>query len=237
MKPQRFNVLLALLLFVLIANRAEAQSTLVNTPSTDVQATGRTYVEVDFFAHFASYEKGGFQVYGTRVVYGAHRGMEIGANVFYTKVGDVAQPVEVQPNVKWQFYQNEKHGVQASVGGLMYMPATHRAGTDTFGMIYSSVSKKVNSAHGPRMTGGAYTLLGRDKSLGTKTGAMVGFEQPVNSRISFLADWYSGKNRFGYAGAGFAYTLSKKSVLFAGYNVGNSGSRNNYFAIFYAYTF
>ena len=219
------------------ASAAHAQSNVWNTPSTDVQPQGAVYVEADFISHLASYENGGFQIYGARVVYGARKRLEVSTNAYFTRLGDTPQPVEVQPGVKWQFYQNEDKGLQASAGGMLYVPVARRAGTDTFGMIYSSVSKKVKAAYGPRMTGGVYALPGRDKGLGTRAGTMVAFEQPLHPKVSFVADWYSGKNRFGYAGGGLVITISKRSVLLAGYNIGNEGRRNNYLSVFYGYTF
>jgi hypothetical protein len=222
---------------LLTAANAYGQTTLWNAPSTDVQTTGKTYAEADFFTHFAAADKGGFQSYGSRFVYGLRKKMEVGFNAFYTKAGDVSVPVEVQPNFKLQIFNDEAKGVAVSVGGMAYVPVNHRAGTDTFGLVYSTMSKKTKADHGPRLTGGFYQMIGRDKGLGARTGAIAGIEQPMFKRMSFVADWYSGKNRFGYAGGGLAFVVSKKSLLYAGYNVGNQGRGNNYFSVLYGYTF
>ena len=72
---------------------------------------------------------------------------------------------------------------------------------------------------------------------GTKNGAILAYEQPLTGKLSFIADWYSGKNRFGYAAAGFGLTLTRRSSLYAGYNFGNSGRANNSLGLFYGYTF
>ena len=234
-KSIHFAVLLATLFIV--APKAQAQSTIFNIPSTDVVAPHSGYFEADFVSRFAAADKGGFQTYGSRLVFGPMKKLELGFNTFYTKAGDVAVPVEIQPNFKYQFFSDEKRGLAASFGGLAYVPVNHRTGTDTFGLIYSTISKKVKTDFGPRMTGGFYGLVGRAKDQGTRSGALVGFEQPLHPKVNFVGDWYSGKNRFGYAAAGFSFVVSKRSLLYVGYNVGNSGARNNFLSVFYGYNF
>ena len=66
-------------------------------------------------------------------------------------------------------------------------------------MFYANASKKVSAFRGVRLTSGVYSVFGGGRGFGTKTGAMLGVEQPLTRRISLLADWYSGNNRLGYA--------------------------------------
>ena len=230
-----FAILLVALIGV--APKANAQSTIWNAPSTDVVAPHSVYVETDFLSRFAAVDKGGFQTYGGRLVFGPVKRMEVGFNTFFTKAGDLSVAVEIQPNMKFQFFNDEKHGLAASVGGVAYIPVNHREGTDTFAMTYSTFSKKVKTDFGPRITGGFYGLLGRASDQGSRTGALAGYEQPLHPKVNFVADWYSGKNRLGYAGGGFSFVVSKKSLLYVGYNLGNHGAGNNYFNVFYGYTF
>ena len=227
----------AVLLFTFAVNSVLAQSTIFNIPSTDVVAEKTAYLEADFLTHFGSYERGGFRSYGYRMVYGARKNLEVGANFFYTRNGSKTSPKEIQPNFKWQTYTNERYGIGMSTGAMLFVPLDKSAGTRTFGMVYSNVSKTVKQAHGMRLTGGIYTLVGAKREVGTKTGAIVGIEQPVFRRLSFLADWYSGKNRFGYSAAGFGLPVTKRQFLYAGYNFGNTGRANNYFSAFYGVAF
>jgi hypothetical protein len=215
---------------------AQAQTTIFNVPSTDVQATHKTYAEVDFIGHLTSLDNGGFQVYGAKLLYGARKGVEGGMNVFYTRAEGAAKAVELQPNAKWQFYQNEEKGVALAAGGEAFVTTPHRL-SDTFGLVYLTASKKVKATHGPRITGGTYRLLGLNAGSGTKGGGLLGYEQPVTTRLNFIADWYTGKNRFGYASAGFGATLSTKNVLYVGYSFGNSGRGNNGLAIYFGRNF
>jgi hypothetical protein len=117
------------------------------------------------------------------------------------------------------------------------MPVAHRAGTDTVGIVYTSVSKQVKAKYGPRFTGGFYQTVGQSAAGGDKQGALVGYEQKLNRKVSFVVDWMGGKNRFGYVSPGFAISLPKGSILTAAYNIGNEGRRNNSLYMSYGYTF
>lgn len=228
-------VVLSILLFSVTV---VGQSTLFNIPSTDVVAKKRVYLEFDFLSHFESHSDGGFQAYIPRAVVGVGKRTEVGVNVAFADAFLPDQPVEIQPNVKYQLYRNESNGVTVAAGGILYTPIAHRQGTDTFGMIYSVVSKTVPGAHGPRITGGGYGLVGRASGTGTEAGGIIGFEQPfLPGRVSFVADWFSGRNRFGYATPGLAITVSKTSLLYAGYSIGNQGRKNNALFVYYGITF
>ena len=238
MKKVRLNYLLiTAFLFLLGSNTTSAQSTLATTPSTDVLAERKVYFEFDFIINFASQHNGGFRAYSPRGVVGVGHHIEVGVNAVYTQGFNAPQPIEIQPNVKYQFYQNEAAGVAAAVGAVFYAPVTHRGGTDTFAMLYTIVSKKVAGKFGPRLTGGGYTLAGRDSGTGARAGAIAGYEQPFLPRTSFVMDWFSGKNRFGYVTPGLSFATSKKSVLYTGYSIGNHGRRNNALFTYYGITF
>lgn len=219
------------------AAEASAQSTLFNIPSTDVVAKKKVYAEFDFISHLEPHDEGGFQAYIPRVVVGVGGNVEVGANVAFTDALAPDQPVELQPNVKYRFYNNEDNGVAASVGGILYTPIANRAGVDTFGLLYTTVSKKVKGTYGPRLTGGGYGLVGRANGNGSEGGAIVGYEQPLHAKVNFVADWLSGKNRFGYVTPGFSFTTSSRSALYVGYSIGNQGRKNNALFVYYGYTF
>jgi len=214
-----------------------AQSTLFNVPSTDVVAKKRVYMEFDFLSHFGSHANGGFQIYTPRAVFGVAKGVEVGVNVSFGDALAPNQPTYISPNMKWQFYNNEKTGVAVAAGGLLYTPIANRAGADTYGFVYSVVSKKVKTYYGPRLTAGGYALPGLMSGLGTKGGAIVGYEQPLAKRLTFVADWFSGRNAFGYVTPGLSFTLPKNSLLNVGYSMGNRGRGNNALFVYYGITF
>jgi hypothetical protein len=225
------------LLMLLPKAAAVAQSTLFNVPSTDVVPKKKIYLEFDFLSHFEKHADGGFQIYAPRAVFGVAKGVEAGVNITSVDAFAPDQPVYISPNVKWQFYNNEENGVAIAAGALLYTPIAHRAGADTYGFIYSVVSKKVKSNYGPRFTGGGYALPGLAKGAGTQGGAIVGYEQPVAKKVTFVTDWFSGKNAFGYVTPGFSFTLPKSSLLNIGYSIGNHVRGNNALFVYYGVTF
>src|SRR5260370_1317655 len=125
------------LLFTIILSGhiVAAQSTIFNIPSTDVVAKRKVYFEFDFLSHLAKHQNGGFQSYVPRVVVGIAKNLEAGANVAVTDIGG-PKLVEIQPNIKWQYYNNDKSGVTATFGGIAYLPVKQRAafGNNNFGL-------------------------------------------------------------------------------------------------------
>ena len=236
----RRKILTTVIVFLapfLIGSRAIAQSTLLNVPTTDVVTSKKIYVEMDFISNFAWQRQGAFENYIPRVVVGAPKRIEAGVNVSFTHVnGGPSQPIEIQPNVKWQFYNNERLGLAGATGCLLYTPIVHRAGTDTLGQCYAVGSKQFSGSLGPRFTGGAYTLIGAQAER-TKQGAIVGYEQPLFNRFSFLVDWFSGDNRFGYVSPGISIATSKTTSLQTGYLIANHGRGKNAFFIYYGKQF
>ncbi len=225
--------LFLLLVFVALSCEVFAQSTVVNVPSTDVVSAKDVYVEFDFISNYSHHYNGGFQTYVPRAVVGVGKKVEVGANVSYTDGFGTNQPVEIQPNVKWRFYENEPMGLAATVGCVAYVPLTHRRGTDTFGLCYSVMSKKFEGAFGPKFTGGGCAMVHRSSGYGTKGGALAAYEQPIANRLAFVMDWFSGNNRFAYLTPGFTFQTSSRSSLFSGYTIGNHGRRNHAFFTFW----
>jgi len=234
---KKFLKVLSLIGFALCSlQRVSAQSSIFNVPSTDVMPPHTLYVEADYIAHPASYEKGGFHYYGPSIIYGVRKNLEIGLNIYVTRSGEPAT-AELQPNVKWQFYNNETKGIAAAVGGMLFVPLTHRPGTNLKAMMYATVSKQIKKKFGPRITAGAYSFAGPMADGETRGGLLLGLEQPINHTLSFVSDWYTGHNAYGYAAAGFGIALPKKNALYLGYSFGNRGRGNNWLGIFYGHTF
>ena len=230
--------LVALLFLFALAIDGNAQSTLMNVPSTDVVATKKVYVEMDFITNYA-WERGDnrFENYIPRTVIGVGKNIEVGANVSYTHVPGGGAPVELQPNVKWQFYNDERKGIAAAAGCIGYVALTHRSGTRKFAQCYGVASKQFKGGHGPRFTGGAYTLLNAHDAEKTKTGAIVGYEQPIVDKVDFIVDWFSGDNRFGYVSPALSFTTPHDGSLSLGYTSANHGRGKNALFAYYGMTF
>jgi hypothetical protein len=225
-----------LLLTFACALSAQGQTSIFNVPTTDVLPPGKLYVEADYLTHPTSYDKEGFHYFGPTIVYGLGKDVEVGINFFYTKSADPDE-AELQPNAKWNFYNNEERGLAASIGGIVFIPLKNRETTGTKAMLYANFSKQIKGTYGPRFTGGGYSFVGRMEEGETRRGVMLGYEQPLTSRVTFVTDWYSGYNVFGYVGTGLGVSLPKESYLFTGYSFGNRGRGNNWLGIFLSRTF
>jgi hypothetical protein len=237
MNLQKSTLLLAVLFLFTLAIDAPAQSTLMNVPSTDVVAPRKVYLEMDFITNYAWERNDHFENYIPRVVVGVGKNVEVGANVSYTHVRGGGEPIELQPNAKWQFYNNEQIGIAAALGCIGYIPVTHRTGTRTIAQCYGVASKQLKGAHGPRFTGGAYTLLNAADSEKTKTGAIVAYEQPLVPNVDFIVDWFSGDNRFGYVSPALSFSTPHDGSLSLGYTIANHGRGKNALFAYYGMTF
>jgi hypothetical protein len=231
-----FNCLLLIGFLLFTAYRLPAQSTVFNMPSTDVLPAKRLYLEADFTAHFSAFQTGGFQSYGPRIVYGLNNRMEVGINAFYTRTAP-AEPFEIQPNFKFQFYHNEEKGLALAAGTLISIPLTHRADNPPQAMTYAVASKTLKGSYGPRFSAGGYALIGSLAPETSRKGLLLGYEQPLSKRLSFITDWSTGNNDYGYVAVGVGLTLTRKSSLYLGYNIGNQGRSNNSLGIYYGFNF
>jgi hypothetical protein len=190
----------------------------------------------EFYAHFDKYKNAGFQTYGPSIVYGVSKHVEIGVNYYFTD-DENGWAHELQPNIKWRVYNNDKNGVAVAVGSVVFVPLNDTAGNKTSAQFYANASQTFKSAKDMRLTGGIYTVANGGQDYGTKTGVLLGIEQPITDRFSLMADWTSGNNRLGYSNVGFSYGIKKSQNLSAAYTFGNSGRANNFLSIFYGLDF
>jgi hypothetical protein len=235
--PFFFRTLLLLVLgSSLITAEIAAQSSLFNIPTADTLGKGERYVEFDFDSHFANYRDGGWQSYGGMGIYGLNNRTEIGVNAYATRSHNGFGSIEIQPNFKFKAYQNERLGLTVSGGAIGYIPVKGGRLRDTQVSAYAVATKSFSNDWAPRLTGGAYELLGRDRGE-ARRGLMFGVEQPIHKRITLILDWNTEKNRFGYAAAGVGLTLAKRSYIYSAYYFGNEGRSNNSFGLYYGYSF
>jgi hypothetical protein len=249
---------LALSIFLITAaftGLANAQSTIFNIPTTDTVAKGKVYAEFDFLPQIPGAESSRMYIYNPRVVIGVPGNVEIGVNfpTYNSRFsGDSTTNGYIQPNAKWKFYDNGDLGFSASVGGLLNTPLNNRESQDSWGLLYGLVSKKIKSSdYGPRFHVGPYGIVSANQDpangpvsfTGPRAGVILGYEQPVYKQISFVADWFSGKNGFGYFTPGVSITFPKSGLLNAGYSIGNdswedgNATRNRYLFLYYGVTF
>jgi hypothetical protein len=224
-----------------------AQSTIFNIPTTDALAPKKGYFEFDYLIQAPGIDDvGRIHVIAPRIVVGVARNLEVGANFTNYRVpGDETTTFSYfQPNVKYRFAANDDTGVAAAAGFIWYTPINHRDGADSYGLVYGNFSKKfVSGSYGPRITAGPYGIVGAEDSyVGTKAGAIVGFEQPIHPRISVVADWFSGVSGFGYFTPGVSIVMPRNGLLNIGYSFGNDSysdpsNNNRYLFMYYGVTF
>lgn len=212
------------------------QTTIFNIPTADTLSRSSWNLEGDFITKPVAYRDGGYQTYGYRLAYGLNNKTELGSNFYYT--WDGSEPTgQVEFSVKRKVYQNERRGVTVSGGTVVFVPLRNATDTLAAVMLYGAAGKTIGPLNGMIITGGVYSVFGGGKSFGTKTGPMIGLVQPIGKRFSFVADWFSGKNRLGYSSAGINYNITKRQYLLTGYSFGNAGRGNNAFAAYYGFAF
>jgi hypothetical protein len=232
------------------AHAAVAQSTIFNIPSTDTVSAKKAYGEFDGLPQAPGPDEGPrIFLYNPRVVVGIPGNIEAGVNfpTFHTNSTtdlEASTFAYIEPNVKAKFYSNDTMGWAAAGGALLHTALNHREGQDSWGLVYGNVSKKVKSGLGARFTAGPYAVLVSDESFaGPRGGVLLGYEQPVHPKVSIVADWFSGKNYYGYFTPGVSITLPAQGLLNVGYSFGNdswedsNATKNRYFFMYYGITF
>jgi hypothetical protein len=204
-----------------------AQQTIFNVPSTDVLDRGKVYAELD-----ASLKPGDsalvnkFSSFVPRVVVGAGGRVEFGLNV----TGNIqpgADSTTLVPAIKWKPYQGEKNGIAIVVGDHLFVPVRNRA-YNAGNYFYAEMSKTFKS--GTRVTAGGYDFTGNVIATANRAGGQFGLEQPINKKLTFAADWFTGKHSAGYFTPGLIFKVGPKVTGYAGYSIGNqNASKGNHF--------
>jgi len=237
MRSTTLLVCVAILCSLGSSSSTAAQSSLFNIPTTDTLERGETYIEADFDANLARVREDRWQSFGGMAVRGISKRFEVGVNAYAVRSADRFEPVEIQPNAKWKVYGNEDNGFSFATGIIGYLPISkgfHRIANLS---VYAVASKQFASERAPRVTGGVYQLLGATPDKSDSRGFLIGIEQPLFKRTTFIGDWKSGKNRFGYGAAGFGVALTKRSAIYTAYYFGNEGRGNNFLGVYYSRTF
>jgi hypothetical protein len=222
------------------AQPAAAQSTIFNIPTTDTVAPKKGYFEFDYLLQAPAPDAGQFQIFVPRIVVGVTPQLEVGVNVANTHYSNGGGTYSyIQPNAKYKFYADDGKGLAAAAGFIWYEPMNKRNASDNFGLVYGEVSKKFKS--GARVTAGPYGVAGAEGDA-TKGGVILGYEQPLNAKVSFVADFFSGKNFFGYFTPGVSIVLPHNGLLNIGYSLGNDSyedpsNNNRALFVYYGVTF
>lgn len=235
--PSTAKLYLITMMFIFIfGSAATGQTAIFGVPTAEIHEKGSLYLEADLFAHFDRFERGGFRSFGPSVIYGVNKRLEAGVNLYATQAGSDTT-FEAEPNIKYRALDQDDLGVDLAVGAVAYVPLNRSSDSKTSALLYTVATRKFKSAKNLALTGGVYRVVGGPAEFGTRTGILVGAQQPVTKRLTLMADWTSGKNRFGYSNAGFGYEVTSNQYLTVGYSFGNSGRANNYLNLYYGFTF
>lgn len=218
---------LFMLVMAALSITAQAQQTIFNVPTTDVLDKGKVYFELDVsFKTENSEAVGRFSSFVPRVVIGAGSNVEVGLNV----TGNI-QPgpdsTTLVPTVKWKAYQGKDNGVAIVFGDNLFIPVRNRA-YRAGNYVYAEISKTFKS--GTRITAAGYDFTPNVVAPANRAGGQFGLEHPFNKKVSFAADWYTGKHSAGYFTPGVVFKVGPKVTGYAGYSIGNQNpSRGNHF--------
>ena len=230
------SVLLVLVVVALGETKSPAQQTIFNVPTTDVLNKGKVYFELDVsFKPTDSQAVRRFSSMVPRVVIGAGGRVEIGLNI----TGNL-QPgpdsTTLSPTAKWKPYQGKDNGVALVVGDNLFIPVRNRA-YNAGNYVYAEISKTFKS--GTRVTAGGYDFTRNVVATANRAGGQFGFEQPLNKKVSFAADWFTGKHSAGYFTPGVVFKVGPKVTGYAGYSIGNQNASrgNHFFLLEFGYNF
>jgi len=216
--PALLPIFLSLLL--LLAGNVSAQSTIFATPSTDILPEGK--VGIRFIARFKLNDqeaKKKFTQFTPRVIFGVKRNVEIGVNLLgNTQPGQDA--TTIVGSVKWRFYANEKRKTALVVGNNLYIPLRNKK--YNLGNYFYVAGSKVLSGTNTKLTIGSYyftkNVVARNAA---RAGGQFGLEQPINQRVTFAAEWLTGRHSSGNLTTGFKVKVNKRAVASLGYTIAN----------------
>lgn len=212
------------------------QQTVFNVPTADVLEKGKVYVELD-----ASFKPNNqqasrkFSSFVPRVVVGAGSNVEIGLNVT-GNINPGADSTTLVPAVKWRFYQNEKQKVALFGGTNFYIPVRNRS--YKFGSYsYAAIAKTINKT---RLTAGGFVASRNVFAPGAvRGGGQFAVEQTINEKLTFAADWFTGRHAGGYFTPGVIYKPHPRVTTYWSYSIGNADAAkgNHYFLFELGYNF
>lgn len=226
---------LLILFLILTSTTVHAQQTIFNVPSTDVLDKGKVYAELD--ASLKPTDGGDvprFSSFVPRVVIGAGNNVEVGLNL----TGNI-QPgpdsTTLVPTIKWKALQSER-GWAMVVGDNFFIPVRNRS-YNAGNYVYAEFSKSFKS--GTRITFGGFDFTRNVVTSANRAGGQFGFEQPLNKKVTFAADWLTGKHSAGYFTPGLVFKAGPNVTGYAGYSIGNQNASggNHFFLLELGYNF
>jgi len=196
------------LLMAMLSIKAEAQQTVFNVPTTDVLDKGKVYFELDVSAKpndSATVSK--FSSFVPRLVVGAGHRIEAGVNI----VGNI-QPgpdsTTISPTIKCKAYNGGDNGWAMVIGNNLFVPVrnrTYNAGTYAYAMTQKTFRKSTRVGFG-----GYFFSKNVVAANANRAGGQFTFEQPLNKKVTFAADWFTGRHGAGYFTPGVVFKVARR---------------------------
>jgi len=206
---------LVLLLVAFPVCAAYGQETVFDVPSADVLDKGKVYGELDGTVRVVD----PLATFTPRVVVGIGHQIEVGMN-FDGLSAPTLDQLEISPTVKWLLWKSKTSRWSFIVGDDLFFPVRQRT-YNSGNYAYAFLAKEWK--HGTRISFGGYDFTRNVVANANRAGGQFTFEQQVNKRLTFAAEWYTGKQTAGYVNPGAIIKLNSKLTLYAAYQVGNAG--------------
>ncbi len=205
-------------LLTLLAYPIVAQQTVFNVPNGDVLERGKAYFELDA-TYTPTTSASGFT---PRVVFGIGHGIEAGLNVNGISTPGLVQTT-LTPTIKWRALGGVKHGWAFLLGSNFSIPLqnrSYRAGDYS----YAEFTK---TFHGQaRATVGAYVCTAHLVATRNRAGGQFAIEQPLGTRVTLAADWFTGHHALGFFTPGVIIKITSKLTWYGTYQIGNADVAN-----------
>lgn len=225
------NSLLVLVIFLFgFLSESRAQQTIFNVPSTDILDKGKVYFELDSTFKLNRNPENVVQRFSSfvpRLVIGTGGRFEAGLNL----TGNIqpgADSTTLVPTIKLRLYDGETNGWAFVVGNNLFIPVRHKT-YNAGNYAYAEISKNFQTK--TRLTGGGYHFTANVVAVNAqRAGGQLAIEQSINSKLSFAADWYTGKHANGYFTPGVIVKFHPKVTGYFTYQIGNADfRRGNHF--------
>ena len=194
---------------------AYGQETVFDVPSADVLDKGKVYGELDGTVRVVD----PLATFTPRVVVGIGHQIEVGMN-FDGLSAPTLDQLGISPTVKWLLWKSKTSRWSFIVGDDLFFPVRQRT-YNSGNYAYAFLAKEWK--HGTRISFGGYDFTRNVVANANRAGGQFTFEQQVNKRLTFAAEWYTGKQATGYVNPGAILKLNSRLTLYAAYQVGNAG--------------
>jgi len=209
----------------LISLLAPAVASAQSSMTEELTEARKLDVSFDFLGSVARRKAGGFEWYLQSASFGVTDRLEVGGSLSTMVPRSSEDPRELIPHARWRWLETSR-GQSGLIGGDWHVPLTNRDEAKGYGLVDMTFSQSFGERRPLTISGGAYSLVGRQMQDETRRGVILAWDQTLSERWSYSVEWISGNNWYGYTSSGLTFT-SGAHWVFGGYCVGNQRSANH----------